>query len=116
VGKPQKVEIRGHASRRPLPAGSEFDDTWQLSYARARATMKYLEEGGILPENMRLSQGGSFEPHTTHTKEEQKYDTNDRVEVMMLSEFASDLVGNSSERAAAEDGHEKPAPSKAKEH
>jgi chemotaxis protein MotB len=98
-GKPQKVEIRGHSSRRPLPAASEFDDTWQLSYARAMATMKYLEEGGVPLENMRLSQGGSFEPYTTLVKEEQKYDPNDRVEIMMLSEFATDLVGTSAERA-----------------
>jgi chemotaxis protein MotB len=116
VGKPQKVEIRGHASRRPLPAASEFDDTWHLSYARALATMKYLEEGGIPLENMRLSQGGSFEPYTTLVKEEQKYDTNDRVEIMMLSEFASDLIGNSAERAAGEEAPEKPAASKPKEH
>lgn len=102
VGKPQKVEIRGHASRRPLPAASEFDDTWQLSYARAMATMKYLEEGGIALENMRLSQGGSFEPYTTQVKEEQKYDPNDRVEIMMLSEFATDLMGTSAERAGGE--------------
>ncbi len=102
-GKPQKVEIRGHASRRPLPAASEFDDTWQLSYARALATMKYLEEGGIPLENMRLSQGGSFEPYTTQVKEEQKYDPNDRVEIMMLSEFASDLIGTSAERAGGEE-------------
>jgi chemotaxis protein MotB len=108
-GKPQKVEIRGHASRRPLPTASEFDDTWQLSYARAMATMKYLQEGGIPLENMRLSQGGSFEPYTTQVKEEQKYDPNDRVEIMMLSEFASDLIGNSAERAAGEEGKEKPA-------
>lgn len=112
VGKPQKVEIRGHASRRPLPAASEFDDTWQLSYARAMATMKYLEEGGIALENMRLSQGGSFEPYTTQVKEEQKYDPNDRVEIMMLSEFATDRVGTSAERTDGETP-EKAAPTAA---
>ncbi|WP_261365348.1 OmpA/MotB family protein [Anatilimnocola floriformis] len=106
-GMPQKIEIRGHASRRPLPAASEFDDAWQLSYARALATMKYLEEGGVSLENMRLSQGGSYEPYTTQVKEEQKYDPNDRVEIMMLSEFANDFKGTSAERAA-EAGEEKP--------
>lgn len=108
VGKPQKVEIRGHASRKPLPAASEFDDTWQLSYARALATMKYLEEGGITPDRIRLSQGGVFEPYTTTVKEEQKYDPNDRVEILMLSEFAQDLVGTAAERAEGQ-GDEKAA-------
>jgi chemotaxis protein MotB len=103
LGKPQKVEIRGHASRRPLPAASEFDDSWQLSYARAMATMKYLEDEGIATDRMRLSQGGVYEPYTTTVKEDQKYDQNDRVEIMMLSEFAQDLVGTSAERAAAEE-------------
>ena len=116
VGKPQKVEIRGHASRRPLPAGSEFDDTWQLSYARALATMKYLEEGGIPADRIRLSQAGVFEPYTTQVKEEQRYDPNDRVEIMMLSEFANDLVGTAAERAAGEETDEKPGTTKSAGH
>lgn len=98
LGKPQKIEIRGHASRKPLPSASEFDDTWHLSYARAMATMKYLEDEGISYDRMRLSQGGVFEPYTTKIKEEEKYDPNDRVEILMLSEFAQDLVGTAAER------------------
>ncbi|QDU25288.1 Motility protein B [Anatilimnocola aggregata] len=110
AGKPQKVEVRGHASRRPLPAASEFDDAWQLSYARAMATMKYLEEGDVAPDRMRLSQGGVFEPYTTAVKEEQKYDPNDRVEILMLSEFAQDLNGTAAERAAAEEAEKTTEP------
>lgn len=115
LGKPQKIEIRGHASRKPLPAASEFDDTWHLSYARALATMKYLEDEGISYDRMRLSQGGVFEPYTTTVKEEQKYDTNDRVEILMLSEFAQDLVGTAAERAEGK-GAENATPSEAKDH
>jgi chemotaxis protein MotB len=109
LGKPQKIEIRGHASRRPLPPASEFDDTWHLSYARAMATMKFLEDEGISYDRMRLSQGGVFEPYTTTVKEEQKYDPNDRVEVIMLSEFAQDLVGTAAERAATQEEEKQPA-------
>src|SRR5262245_19672088 len=43
LGKPQKIEIRGHASRRPPGAASPFKDAWQLSYARCLATMRFLE-------------------------------------------------------------------------
>jgi chemotaxis protein MotB len=109
TGKPQKVEVRGHASRKPLPAASEHDDAWQLSYARAMATMKYLEEGGVAPDRIRLSQGGVFEPYTTTVKEEQKYDSNDRVEILMLSEFTQDLIGTALERAAGEVEDPKPS-------
>ncbi len=107
AGKPQKVEVRGHASRKPLPTGNEHDDAWQLSYARALATLKYLEEGGVAPDRMRLSQGGVFEPYTTTVKEEQKHDPNDRVEILMLSEFAQDRIGTKAERAAGEAVDEK---------
>src|SRR5262245_37270782 len=32
VGKPQKIELRGHTSRRPLPEGSPFKDHWDIAY------------------------------------------------------------------------------------
>jgi chemotaxis protein MotB len=89
LGKPNKIEIRGHATGRPLPEGSPFGDAWQLSYARCQATLKYLQEQGIEPQRMRLSQAGPYEPEaqpdtadwTTH---------NSRVEVYMLGEYVSD--------------------------
>ena len=36
-GKRNKIELRGHTTRRPLPAGSPYTDAWQLSYARCVA-------------------------------------------------------------------------------
>ena len=62
VGKPQKIEIRGHSSRRPLPSGSVFTDHWQLSYQRCLAVMAELEKLQIAPERLRLSQAAGFEP------------------------------------------------------
>ena len=62
-----------------------------------------MEEGGVAPDRIRLSQGGVFEPYTTAVKEEQKYDSNDRVEILMLSEFTQDLIGTALERAAGEE-------------
>src|SRR3954463_2585822 len=56
IGKPQKIEIRGHSSRRPLPAGSAFADHWQLSYQRCLVVMEALDKLGIPVERLRLSQ------------------------------------------------------------
>ena len=63
-GKRSKLEIRGHATRNPLPPGSPFQDAWQLCHARCLATRKYLEQAGVQTDRMRLSQAGVFEPYT----------------------------------------------------
>lgn len=62
AGKPQRLEIRGHSTRRPLPSGSPFRDHWQLAYARCLAVMTALEELGVPRERMRLSQAAGNEP------------------------------------------------------
>lgn len=84
-GKPQKIEIRGHASRRPLPEGSPLKDAWQLSYARCVATMAYLQDGGVMPERLRLSQSGPFETIVEDGKPA-GLDRRERVEVRLLDE------------------------------
>jgi chemotaxis protein MotB len=62
AGKPQRLEIRGHSTRRPLPPGSPFRDHWQLAYARCLVVMAALEERGVPRERMRLSQAAGNEP------------------------------------------------------
>ncbi|HET6883600.1 MAG TPA: flagellar motor protein MotB [Pirellulales bacterium] len=89
VGKPNKVEIRGHATGRPLPSQSAFTDAWQLSYARCLAVYKFLEEVGVEPQRMRLSQAGTHEPQEQPGKADW-VTVNSRVEVYMLSEFIRD--------------------------
>ena len=42
VGKLNKIEIRGHTTRRPLPTDSPYHDLWQLAYARCQAVMTVL--------------------------------------------------------------------------
>jgi len=97
-GKRHKIEIRGHASRRPLPRGSPFKDLWQLAYARCLATMKFLEQHGIDSERMRLSQAGPFEPFTIRADAEAQAQ-NSRVELYLLNETVEELVGTREERA-----------------
>ncbi|MEX2173868.1 MAG: OmpA family protein, partial [Pirellulaceae bacterium] len=94
LGKPQKLEIRGHASRRPLPEGSPYKDAWQLSYARCLAAMTYLESHGIGAERMRLSQAGVYEPFGQADGTE-RLDQQERVEVNLLNEVASDTLTGS---------------------
>jgi chemotaxis protein MotB len=98
TGKPNKIEVRGHATRRPLPPGSPFQDAWQLSYARCQATMKFLEQRGVEPERFRLSQGGPFEPLTLDLATDW-HAKNSRVEVYVLGEFVEDSVGTRQQRS-----------------
>ena len=97
LGKPQKIEIRGHASRRPLPPGSPYQDAWQLSYARCLATMQYLEQHGIPPDRMRLSQGGVYEPLGKADGPE-KLAQQERVEISLLNEMARDSLTGADDR------------------
>ena len=91
AGKSHKIEIRGHCSRRPLPPDSPYADPWQLCYARCQATIKFLQEQGIAPERVRLSQAAGYEPYSGRTEAEWQA-RNARVEVALLSELVPDLV------------------------
>ncbi len=125
VGKPQKIEIRGHSSRRPLPAPSPYHNFWELSYARCLATMRHLQEEGIAPERMRMSQAGVYEPGTSLPGHDPAHQ--DRVEVHLLDEVAQHFTGrkpqpaetkqDSAPHVAADDfgGHSK-APAAAAHH
>jgi len=98
LGKRQKIELRGHARRRPSSSDGSVLDPWQLSYARCVATMKYLEQAGIEPERIRLSQAGAYEPHTIRADPASQA-LNSCVDLYVLNEFVEDLVGSREERA-----------------
>lgn len=98
AGKPHKVEVRGHTSRNPPLAKGGFKDAWQMSYARCQSVLKYLQDHGVSPEQVRLSQAGGNEPLTTR-EDPQGQIRNPRVEVMMLNEWVEDLVGTPKERS-----------------
>jgi chemotaxis protein MotB len=97
AGKPQKIEIRGHASRRPLAPDSPYHDAWQLSYARCVGTMKYLEERGLPVERIRLSQAGPYEPFTIGA-DSGRVKFNSCVEIFLLAEMTSSFLGTDDER------------------
>lgn len=94
VGKPQKIEIRGHAARRP--ATDSTPDAWVISYQRCLNTLKFFEDRGIPASRFRLSQAGSMEPYSSGNKVD-NIDRHSRVEVFLLSEVAEDAFGSRDE-------------------
>lgn len=91
VGKPQLIEVRGHTTRRPLPADSPYADHWALAEARCRATMDFLQnEAGVEPERIRTTSAGPHEPIYTGTDPVQLRQ-NDRVEVYLLDQTVQGL-------------------------
>jgi chemotaxis protein MotB len=97
VGKPQKLELRGHTSRRPLPPDSPFADHWELAYRRCLAVMHELGKLGIPPQRFRLSQVAGFEP-LANPDSQLPGGGYARVEVSLLAE----TVGTKVAQGAAE--------------
>lgn len=96
-GKPQKIEIRGHTSTRPLPEDSPFRTHWDLAYARCVVAMGSLEKLGIDPKRIRISVAADKEPkHIGPDPLLRKQ--NPRVEVFLLDELVKDLEGTADER------------------
>jgi len=107
VGKRNKIEIRAHSTRRPLPKDSPFRDHWQLCYERSLATMRFLEENGVEPERIRLSQSAAYDPLTTRL-ESAWQDENNCVEIFLLTAVADRVPGTSptnSQPSEQTDGH-----------
>lgn len=98
MGKRHKIEVRGHTSRKPIPSGGEFEDAWRLSYERCRSVIRHLEDAGIEPDRLRISQSAGYEPLTLNTDAE-SLARNSRVEVFQLREFADELQGTKKERS-----------------
>lgn len=97
IGFRNKIEIRGHSTRRSLPPGSPYSDEWQLAYGRCMAVMKHLLSLKIEPDRIRLSQAGSYEPQTIRIAPDWEKQ-NSRVEVYLLDEIADDFLGTKEER------------------
>jgi flagellar motor protein MotB len=107
LGKLNRVEIRGHSTRRPLPGDSPYHDLWQLCFARSAETMKYLEQHGVEPDRLRLSQAGASEPVTNRIESAWQKE-NARIEIFLLNEMADEQPGmqQSSQMGAVMDAAE----------
>lgn len=97
-GKPQKIEVRGHTSRRPLPAGSPWRSHAELAYQRGWHTVRYLvDQLGIDEPRLRISIAGPYEPLSI-APDPASQALNPRVEVFMLDEVVTDLMGTQEEQ------------------
>lgn len=82
AGKPQKIEVRGHASRKPVGG---TDSHLSLAFERARRAKDYLIELEINPERIRVSSAGEHEPLDEGMDVESRK-RNARIEVLMWDE------------------------------
>ncbi len=92
AGKPQKIEIRGHTSRRPIQPKAGLRDHWDLAYARCRSTMDFLIEQGIDPARIRLGPAAAGEP-LYNGVDPNRLKRNARVQILMWDERIQDLEG-----------------------
>lgn len=82
-GKPQIIEITGHASHRHS-AQANGKDSWDTSYARCREVMRLLiEKYELEPERMRISVAGPYDPILATAESET---VRSRVEVYLRQE------------------------------
>ena len=112
IGKPQKIEVRGHSSRRPLAAGGPFADHWQLSLsALPGRDGRAGEARHSATSALRLSQAAGYEPLAA-PDEQFPGGGYARVEVSLLNEttgakVAQNGVGPKSKLKVTE-AHHKP--------
>ncbi len=89
-GKPQKIEIRGHTSSRPLDPSSPYPNHWDLAYARCVEVMRCLIREGVNPKRIRIGVAAEHEPlHVGYDELLRK--RNARVEVYLLDALAEEL-------------------------
>jgi chemotaxis protein MotB len=88
-GKLQRIEIRGHTTRRPLAEATPYRDHWELAFARARAVADELTALGIDPRRIRLGVSAGNEP-TSPGDDPLVLRENSRVEMFLLNEFNDD--------------------------
>lgn len=92
-GKPQKIELRGHTSRKPVADAAELRDNWDLAYERCRQTYAYLtEQLNIDGRRIRISVAAANEPVHIGTDVDELR-KNPRVELFLLDEVVADLTG-----------------------
>jgi chemotaxis protein MotB len=95
-GHNTKIDIRGHATKEPLPFGTPYRDKLDLSYERARAVAEALVAAGVRRERIRIVAAGATEPLLRQAYDEERRAQNRRVEITvresLVSEFSGDEV------------------------
>lgn len=87
AGKLNRIEVRAHCIRSPLPSNSPFKDHWAMCFARCQRVRAELESLGIEPERIRLSQAEGNEPLAANLNPDE-LKLNSRVDVILLPDLA----------------------------
>jgi len=93
-GHTTKIEIRGHATREPLPPDSGFDDQQDLSYRRALAVADALAGNGVNRRRLRMTACGANEPLVVQAYTERRRSANRRVEIIVSESVIADFEGS----------------------
>jgi chemotaxis protein MotB len=91
AGKTQRIEIRGHTSRRPLQPESPYRDHADLAYARCRAVQEHLVAQGVDSQRIRLGVAGENEPLEV-AADSLRLKENSRVEIRLLNEWVQEFA------------------------
>jgi chemotaxis protein MotB len=106
-GKPQRVEVRGHTSKQPLPLDVVYRDHWDLAYARCRQVMQFLVASGIDARRIRIGVAATNEP--SHMGADPLLlKENSRVEVFMLGEVPNVVQAEEAKTPVVTPAPEKP--------
>jgi chemotaxis protein MotB len=87
LGNRNRIELRAHSLRKPLPKSGPYQDHWQLCFARCMMIKRELESLGADPRQFRLSLAEGNEP-ISRSLHENELLLNSRVEIRVLPEIA----------------------------
>lgn len=86
--RPNKIVVRGHATREPLPPGGKYRDAVDLSFARALAGAEYLIGLGIDRKRISVTAAGDAEPRVI-SRDPEGQSQNRRIDVFVIDEYTS---------------------------
>ncbi len=99
-GKQNLLEVRGHTSAADLTAAAEYNNLWDLSYARARAVKDVLTSGGkpVRPSRIRLVGCSDNEPLLTRVlMDDPRVAVNRRVEIIVTETLVQEVAGETTD-------------------
>ncbi|MDP6445158.1 MAG: flagellar motor protein MotB [Pirellulaceae bacterium] len=93
AGKPQILNVTGHTTYRPLPAGTPYEDNWELGFHRAQVCKDFMvHQLKIDAKRVRILSAGPHEPLYVGS-DTKLLAQNPRVEVRVTDELVQDRQG-----------------------
>lgn len=89
-----KILVRGHATREALPQDSLYEDSRDLSYARAKAVALELERNGVRSIRLVPVAVGDTEPLVRQAYTDKRRALNRRVEILVTEDLIDDYAGS----------------------